>query len=121
MPEFVDEHAAVDLSDVDLLHLAGEQGPDGRFEVQRDADIPGEMIERAYRQNAKRRIAPGQRAGDRIDRSIASARHHEPAILPQSPSGRKREVGAPGDDDARLYAEFRGNADEMLAGRLQAA
>ena len=68
----VDEGAAVDLGDIDAALVAGSDDRRRLGKVEGNAEIAGEMVERAERQQAHRRLAAGQRAGDRAHRPVAA-------------------------------------------------
>ncbi len=69
----VDEDAPAHLTKVDAALAAG--GDDlGRFlEIEWNAEIAREMVERAERQDAERRLGAGERRGGRGDRAVAAA------------------------------------------------
>jgi hypothetical protein len=69
----VEEHAAVDLADVDKLHHAARDRCDRGFEAERDAQIACEMVEGAERQNAERHLAAGEDRGRRTKAAVAAA------------------------------------------------
>ena len=71
----IHEHAAVDLADITLVTWPGEEITDGGFEVERNTDILGEMVQRAHRQNTKRCIGARELAGHGIDGPVTSPGH----------------------------------------------
>ncbi len=69
----VDENLAVDLGEIDD---AGVPRGDRRrrfLDLQGDAEVFGEMIERAEREHAERHVRPGKHACQGADAAIASA------------------------------------------------
>ena len=60
----VDEDSPVDLADVDTHAATAGDHADRLVDIRRQAEIPGEVIERAERQNTQRHVRTEQRAGD---------------------------------------------------------
>ena len=69
----VDEDAAVDLGGVHARDAPGEQSARGLFEVEREAEVFGEVVERAEREHAERLVRVDEQGGDRADRAVAAA------------------------------------------------
>ena len=52
------EYAAVDLSDIYPLNLPCENITDGSFEVKRDANVFGKVVQRTHPQNTQAVVVP---------------------------------------------------------------
>src|SRR5271170_264244 len=116
----VDEDAPVNLPDIHLRDLAGEEIANGGLEAQWNAGVLGKMVQCAHRQHAERGVGARQLAGQGVDRSVATPGHNRVAALAQGASGQRRDVVAPlGHDDLRLHAVFIRNALNMRKDRLQ--
>jgi hypothetical protein len=68
----VNEHPAVDLANVHFPDFAGEEIIDGSFEVRRNINVFGKMVQGSHRQNTKRGVGARQFAGDGVDCSVAA-------------------------------------------------
>jgi hypothetical protein len=102
------EHAAVHLADVDPAHGAAGQRVGRGGEVERDAQVLGQLVHRAERQDAQRRLRAGEEPGRGRDRPVAAAHDHRVG------AGRARLL-QPADQVALLVAHDHG----VEAGRLQ--
>ena len=72
----VDEDLAIDLGEIDGALLALGDDADRLREVERDAEILGEMVERAQRQDAEGNAGVRQHACDGANAAVAAANHH---------------------------------------------
>ena len=71
----VDEGLAIDLGKVDgALHALGDH-LSRLAEMERNAEVLGEMIERAERQNAEGNVGAGKHAGHGANAAVAAADH----------------------------------------------
>src|SRR5690606_16655331 len=86
----VDENPAVDLSDIDLRYPARDENLRGLFQIQGNAEILGEMIERAEREYAQPLSGLGEHGGDGIDRAVTAPRRYRIRIFAQ---GMPRQIG----------------------------
>ena len=69
----VDEDRAVDLPDIDRADVVRGDDRDRQLELERDAEILGEVVERADRQNPHGHAGAGEHARDAADRTVAAA------------------------------------------------
>ena len=103
----VHEYSAVDLADIHLGDLTGEEIADSSIEVQRNADIFGEMVQRTHRQNTERCISACELAGHCIDGPVTSSGHDRVTVLAQGACHQSLDVvPALGDHDLHLHREF---------------
>ena len=90
----VDEDAAVELADVDQLGLAVDDRLYRRVEVERNADVLGEVIERAERQHAERGLRADERRGDGAHRAVAAGGDDGAAAALRIAAGDGRQLAA---------------------------
>jgi hypothetical protein len=69
----VDEDPSVDLADVDRPGLSARQDRDRVGELERDAEVLGEVVQRAERENSEDDAGVDQRCRDRAHRAVAAA------------------------------------------------
>ncbi len=77
----VDEDAAVHLADVDEHRPSSDDATHGRGDIERHAEIPGEMVERAEREHAECDLAADQRGDDGADGAVAAAGDDDVGML----------------------------------------
>jgi hypothetical protein len=96
---------AVHIRDINLDRLAGEYVGNGRFQIQRYAQILREVVECSEWKNAKRGSRSDQRCGDRADGAVTSTRYDDLVLLLDKAT---RDGGyvmtAPHDNQFRLTA-----------------
>ena len=76
----VEKEAAVDIGDIDRMDVAVGDRCERGFGFERDAEVAGEMVQRAQRQHAECDSAAHQRTGDAAERAVAAARDDDAAI-----------------------------------------
>lgn len=87
----VDEYSAVEFADIDLSHTPGCNHANGSLDVDRDAEILGEVIERAEGNDTERNAGPGEHAGDGAYRSIAAPNGNPvDTVVPRTQNRRAR-------------------------------
>ena len=100
--------------------MAGGDHLDGTLDVLRQAEILGEMVERAERQHAQRHPAVGQHPGHRADRAVAAAHDHgiELAALRRRPClfGLLLDLGPRHESDLGRHPVLRECRRQILAG-----
>ena len=110
----IDEHAAVDLPDIHLGDLPGEEITDGGLQVERNAGILGEMVQRTHRQNTERCLSTYELAGQCIDGPVASSGHDRVTALVQGAPHQSRDiVAALGHHNLHFSPDFRCDARNM--------
>ncbi len=76
----VDEEATVDVADVELTDLSGDDRLHRGLEVQRESEILGEVIERAHWEDAEGCAGRNRHRRHRADGAVAAGRdEHVPA------------------------------------------
>ena len=76
----VDEDPAVDLADVDPRRVPFGQERHRVVELERNAEVLGEVVERAERKDAEDDAAVDQRRRDGADRAVAAAGDDQPRL-----------------------------------------
>ena len=106
------------------LVFAGDDRLHRRVEVERDADVLGEVVERAERQHAERSLRADECRGDGADRSVAAGGDDGAAAFLGIAAGDWCQVAAVPDDDGlglgAVLAEQRGDALGQLRGPVGA-
>ena len=74
----VNEDAAIHFAGVHGHDASMHHGPHRHFEIERDAQVLGEMIQGADRQHAKDLLRAGQFRGDSADCPIAAGGDNDP-------------------------------------------
>jgi hypothetical protein len=75
----VEKHPAVDLPYVDTRRRTRTNGPHSPFQIERDAEVFGKMVQRAERQDAERRFRPNEGRGNSVDCAIPTPGNNDPA------------------------------------------
>ena len=90
-------------------------------ELGRNAEVAREMVERAERQDAERRLGPDQRRGRRADRAVAAADDQQlVAALGDRPAARRAVAAVDQLDlgvDARLLQRLATLSADLRVGR----
>jgi len=111
----VHKHAAVDLADIHMSDFSGEEIPHRSFDVQRQPDIPGKMVQRPHRDNAQRGSGACQVSSHGIDRTVATTRDDRLAALADGTRGQGGNVvAALCNNHFRVGAVFARNTRDVL-------
>ena len=122
----VEEDLSVDLPDIDLDRVVCDDRSRGSFQVERNLQILGEVVERAERQNSQRLVGVDQRRCDCVDRTVAAPGNNGRGVTVNRASREfNQALSVPGDRDARLDPVLLKELGEpltpfFLAGRARA-
>ena len=91
----VDEDAAVQIADVDVAHAAVDDRLDRLRELQRNAGVLGEVIQRAQWKHAERRVRLDRDARDGPDGSVPARRDEHVSAARGLPRARSEIAAVP--------------------------
>ena len=99
----VEEDLSVDLPDINLDRVVCDDRLRSSFQVERNRQILGEVVERAERQNSQRFVGVDQRRCDRVDRAVAAPGNNGRGVTSNCASREVQQaLSIPGERDARL-------------------
>jgi hypothetical protein len=114
----VDEHAAVDLADVDRLGRAVADRADGVGELERHREVLREVVERAEREHGQRHRGAGEPGRHGADGAVPSpCDHGVEASRGELPCG-PGQVSGFAQDDLALHLERREGSSDLLGACL---
>ena len=89
----VQENAPVDDADIDVDHVRRRDRAHGFGGVEGDTQVFREVIERAERQHAKRRVTPCEHRSDGVQRTVPAGCHHRRWFVSHGIPGELDELG----------------------------
>src|SRR5262249_41824307 len=109
--------APIDFADIDARRLPVGDGGDGRFRLEWNAEIFGEVIERAEWHDAERDFGPDEHIGNGVESPIAADRDDDRASRSDGTLGVRSQVRAVGLDNGGIdlgVGEEGANARDLL-------